>query len=89
MIEVKTVAHSHMGGTRIGADTMTRIPGLFTVGECSCGLHDASRIAGNGGAEALLMGDACGIAVSEHAADTLRENMQSFSFAAREALVLQ
>ena len=87
MVEVKPVAHSHMGGIRIDANTMTRVPGLFAVGECSGGLHGASRIAGNGGAEVLVMGDASGAAASLYATDASQLKPESFRGAVDTALM--
>ena len=60
MAEVRPSAHSHMGGLCINPDCETTVPGLLAAGEASCGVHGASRIAGNGGGEALVMGDVAG-----------------------------
>lgn len=83
-VEVKPVAHSHMGGIRIDENTATRVPGLFAAGECSGGLHGASRIAGNGGAEVLVMGDAAGEAAAKACGDV--PEREAFLRAAREAV---
>jgi succinate dehydrogenase/fumarate reductase flavoprotein subunit len=56
MPRVRPAAHSQMGGVKIDATGFTGIPGLFACGETSGGVHGASRMAGNSGAETLIMG---------------------------------
>ena len=67
MVEVKPVAHSHMGGIRTDEHCAACLPGLFAAGECAGGLHGASRIAGNSGAEALVLGDLAGMSAAMYA----------------------
>lgn len=57
---IRPAAHSHMGGIGIDANGWTGVPGLYAGGEAAGGLHGASRIAGNGGADALVFGDLAG-----------------------------
>ncbi len=66
MIEVKPLAHSHMGGISIDEKCAARVQGLFAAGECSGGLHGASRIAGNSGAEILVLGELAGKSAAEY-----------------------
>ena len=56
MPRVRPAAHSQMGGVAIDADGFTSVPGLYACGETSGGVHGASRMAGNSGAETLVMG---------------------------------
>ena len=56
MPRVRPAAHSQMGGVAIDADGFTNVPGLYACGETSGGVHGASRMAGNSGAETLVMG---------------------------------
>ncbi len=56
MPRVRPAAHSQMGGVAIDADGFTGVPGLYACGETSGGVHGASRMAGNSGAETLVMG---------------------------------
>jgi len=49
-----------MGGIRIDPDGWTGVPGLYAGGEAAGGLHGASRIAGNGGAAAVVFGALAG-----------------------------
>lgn len=56
MPRVRPAAHSQMGGVAISADGFTGVPGLYACGETSGGVHGASRMAGNSGAETLVMG---------------------------------
>jgi succinate dehydrogenase/fumarate reductase flavoprotein subunit len=57
---IRPAAHSHMGGICIDANGWTGVPGLYAGGEAAGGLHGASRIAGNGGADAIVFGDLAG-----------------------------
>lgn len=59
-LPVRPAAHSQMGGLWIDKQAATSVPGLFAAGEAAGGLHGASRIAGNGGADALVFGDIAG-----------------------------
>lgn len=63
-IWVKPAAHSHMGGIRIDTDCHTGVPGLYAAGEASGGVHGASRIAGNGGSDAIVFGGIAGAAAA-------------------------
>lgn len=59
-VPVRPAAHSLMGGLWIDARASTSVHGLYAAGEAAGGLHGASRIAGNGGADALVFGDVAG-----------------------------
>jgi len=59
-IPIRPAAHSHMGGIAIDEHGFTGVPGLFAAGEATGGLHGASRIAGNGGADAVIFGGIAG-----------------------------
>lgn len=60
MVPVRPAAHSHMGGVKIDGMCKTAVPGLLCAGEAAGSLHGASRIAGNGGGEALITGALAG-----------------------------
>lgn len=66
-IAVRPAAHSHMGGIAIDDSGFTSVPGLYAAGEATGGLHGASRIAGNGGADALVFGGIAGRGASRAA----------------------
>ena len=59
-VTVAPAAHSMMGGVLIDARCFTGIPGLFAAGEVTGGLHGASRLGGNAGTEAVVMGKKAG-----------------------------
>ena len=69
---IRPAAHSHMGGVRIDADGWTGVPGLYAGGEAAGGAHGASRIAGNGGSDALVFGALAGQAAAGRARSSLR-----------------
>ncbi|WP_340107824.1 FAD-binding protein [Pikeienuella sp. HZG-20] len=61
---VRPAAHSMMGGARIDSDAWTGVPGLYAGGEAAGGVHGASRLAGNGGADILVFGGIAGDAAA-------------------------
>ncbi|MFA7665179.1 MAG: FAD-binding protein [Burkholderiaceae bacterium] len=63
-VPVRPAAHSQMGGLWIDPDAATPVAGLYAAGEAAGGVHGASRIAGNGGADALVFGDVAGAAAA-------------------------
>jgi len=65
---VAPAAHSAMGGIFIDACGWSGIPGLYAAGESTGGVHGASRIAGNGCSDSLVMGAVAG----RHAARAAR-----------------
>ncbi|MDP7652267.1 MAG: FAD-binding protein [Rhodospirillales bacterium] len=65
-IEVGVAAHYFCGGIRIGPDSLSTVPGLYGVGECSGGPHGAARVGGNSLTEVLVFGKRAG----RHAAET-------------------
>lgn len=64
-VEIHPAAHSLMGGVRIDARCHSDVPGLLVCGEAAGGLHGASRIAGNGAADAITFGRVAGLAACE------------------------
>ena len=59
-IQVRPAAHSQMGGVRIDQNGWTGVPGLYAGGEAAGGVHGASRLAGNGGSDAMVFGAVAG-----------------------------
>lgn len=57
---VAPAAHSVMGGVSIDESAFTGVQGLFAGGEAAGGVHGASRVAGNGGADTLVFGAIAG-----------------------------
>jgi L-aspartate oxidase len=56
-VPVAPAAHYLIGGIACDVDGRTSLPGLLTVGECSCsGLHGANRLASNSLSECFVFG---------------------------------
>jgi L-aspartate oxidase len=57
LVPVAPAAHYTMGGVAADLDCRATLPGLYSVGECSCtGLHGANRLASNSLAECFVFG---------------------------------
>ena len=87
---VAPAAHSIMGGVAIDENCWSGVPGLYVAGEAAGGVHGASRIAGNGCADALAFGAIAGISAANDMApypssdicsteDELAQNIQQAS----------
>ncbi|PLC50716.1 L-aspartate oxidase [Pollutimonas subterranea] len=61
---VAPAAHSIMGGVAIDEKCWSGVPGLYVAGEATGGVHGASRIAGNGCADALAFGFIAGVSAA-------------------------
>ena len=57
---VRPAAHSQMGGIFIDETGSCGVPGLYAGGEAVGGLHGASRIAGNGCSDTIVLGAVAG-----------------------------
>jgi L-aspartate oxidase len=61
LVPIVPAAHYAMGGIRVDLHSMSRIPGLYAVGEAACtGVHGANRLASNSLLEAIAFGKALG-----------------------------
>jgi succinate dehydrogenase/fumarate reductase flavoprotein subunit len=57
---VAPAAHSIMGGIGIDATGWSGVPGLYVGGEAAGGVHGASRLAGNGSTDTIVLGGIAG-----------------------------
>ncbi|WP_245178416.1 FAD-binding protein [Cupriavidus sp. AcVe19-1a] len=60
VVRIAPAAHSLMGGVEVDACLWSGVDGLFACGEAAGGVHGASRIAGNGAADAIVLSRRCG-----------------------------
>jgi len=61
LIPVVPAAHYHMGGIKVDLHSLSRVPGLYAVGEVACtGVHGANRLASNSLLESIAFGRALG-----------------------------
>ena len=66
-MEVGPTLHYMMGGIRVEADSqMSQVPGLFSCGECSGGMHGANRLGGNSLSDLLVFGKLAGEGVAQY-----------------------
>jgi succinate dehydrogenase / fumarate reductase flavoprotein subunit len=78
-MEVGPTTHYIMGGVRVDGDTqMSRVPGLFTCGECAAGINGANRLGGNSLSDLLVFGKRAGeyaaLYAKEHSAGQVHTN---------------
>ena len=67
-MEVGPTTHYAMGGVRVDPDTqMSGVPGLFSAGECTAGLHGANRLGGNSLSDLLVFGKLAGECAARYA----------------------
>ena len=59
-VQVKPAAHSLMGGVKVDECCFSGVPGLYACGEAAAGPHGASRIAGNGATDAIVLSRVAG-----------------------------
>ena len=59
--------HYQNGGIRIDTEGATSVPGLFSVGECSGGVHGRNRLDGNSTLELFVFGRRTGRAAARYA----------------------
>jgi L-aspartate oxidase len=61
LVPIVPAAHYHMGGVKVDLHSMSRVPGLYAVGEVACtGVHGGNRLASNSLLEAIAFGKALG-----------------------------
>jgi succinate dehydrogenase flavoprotein subunit len=66
-MEVGPTCHYVMGGIEVDADTAAaRVPGLFSAGEASGGMHGSNRLGGNSLSDLLVFGRRAGAAAGEY-----------------------
>ncbi|HLX36001.1 MAG TPA: fumarate reductase/succinate dehydrogenase flavoprotein subunit [Candidatus Limnocylindrales bacterium] len=68
-MEIAPTTHYVMGGIRVDAETgASTVPGLFSAGEASGGMHGANRLGGNSLSDLLVFGARTGAGAAAHAA---------------------
>ena len=68
-MEIGPTCHYVMGGVEVEPDTgMSAVTGLYSVGECSGGMHGSNRLGGNSLSDLLVFGRRAGEAAASYAA---------------------
>ena len=68
MIPVRPVVHYMMGGIDVDINSATRLPGLYSAGECACvSINGANRLGSNSLTELLVFGARAGKYAAEYA----------------------
>ena len=68
-MEIGPTCHYVMGGIEVDPDTeMSGVEGLYSVGECSGGMHGSNRLGGNSLSDLLVFGKRAGDAAAAYAA---------------------
>ncbi|WP_310964485.1 fumarate reductase/succinate dehydrogenase flavoprotein subunit [Nocardioides terrisoli] len=68
-MEIGPTCHYVMGGVEVDADTeVSAVPGLYSVGECSGGMHGSNRLGGNSLGDLLVFGKRAGEHAAQYAA---------------------
>jgi succinate dehydrogenase / fumarate reductase flavoprotein subunit len=66
-MEVGPTCHYVMGGVEVDADTAAaRLPGLFSAGEASGGMHGSNRLGGNSLSDLLVFGRRAGLGAADY-----------------------
>jgi succinate dehydrogenase / fumarate reductase flavoprotein subunit len=66
-MEVGPTCHYVMGGIEVDADTTgARVPGIFSAGEASGGMHGSNRLGGNSLSDLLVFGRRAGLGAAEY-----------------------
>jgi succinate dehydrogenase / fumarate reductase flavoprotein subunit len=66
-MEVGPTCHYVMGGIEVDADTeAARVPGLFSAGEASGGMHGSNRLGGNSLSDLLVFGRRAGLGAADY-----------------------
>jgi len=69
-MEIGPTCHYVMGGVEVDPDTaLTAVAGLYSVGECSGGMHGSNRLGGNSLSDLLVFGRRAGEAAAAYAAE--------------------
>ncbi|MGN6722113.1 MAG: fumarate reductase/succinate dehydrogenase flavoprotein subunit [Marmoricola sp.] len=68
-MEIGPTCHYAMGGVEVDADTeQSLVPGLYSVGECSGGMHGSNRLGGNSLSDLIVFGKRAGESAASYAA---------------------
>jgi succinate dehydrogenase / fumarate reductase, flavoprotein subunit len=68
-MEIGPTCHYVMGGVEVDPDTeMTGVEGLYSVGECSGGMHGSNRLGGNSLSDLLVFGKRAGDSAASYVA---------------------
>ncbi|MQA09283.1 MAG: fumarate reductase/succinate dehydrogenase flavoprotein subunit [Pseudonocardiaceae bacterium] len=89
-MEVGPTCHYVMGGIEVDPDTAAAsVPGLFSAGECSGGMHGSNRLGGNSLSDLLVFGRRAGLGAASYVdglSDRPKISQSDVDVAAKDAL---
>jgi succinate dehydrogenase / fumarate reductase, flavoprotein subunit len=89
-MEIGPTCHYVMGGVEVDPDTeMTGVEGLYSVGECSGGMHGSNRLGGNSLSDLLVFGKRAGDSAAAYVAGlSARATLSETDIATAQQLAL-
>ena len=75
-LHVSPLAHTFMGGVRIGENCQTNLPGLYVAGESAGGVRGANRVGGSTLTECIVFGARAGFNAAKYAKNATEPSLE-------------